>query len=137
MLPVKNQYDEIFEIEIDGWCYGLAHCGGEIEPAVVFRLVAELAPAYRGAVENHFIFDILDVATRVSKAAKYLVREKEIAFAILSNLPSPATIDEDSQFILAQIIDQVEQAYGGAIERLQKKWSWEKTLQQKPLEKVA
>ena len=129
MLPVKNRYDEIFEIEIDGWCYGLANYGGEVEPAVVFRVVAELAPAYRGAVENNVVFDLLDVATRVSKAAKYLVKEKEIAFAILSNLPSPGSLDEDGQFILGQIIDQVEQAYGGAIERLQKKWAWEKTAQ--------
>jgi hypothetical protein len=126
MLPVKNNYDELFEIEIDGWCYGLANFGGEIEPAIVFRVISEIAPGYKAAIENNYIFDILDVATRISKAAKYLIKEKEIAFAILSNLPSPNTLDEDGQFVLAQVIDQVEQAYGGAIDRLQKKWSFEK-----------
>jgi len=129
MLPIKDRYDEMFEIEMDGWCYGLANYGGEIEPAVVFRVIYELTPAFKTAVESNFIFDVLDVSTRFSKAARYLVKEKEISFVIISNLPSPNTLDEDGQFVLAQIIDQVEQAYGGALERLQKKWSWEKQNQ--------
>lgn len=125
MLPVKNKYDEIFEIEVDGWCYGLANYGGEISPPIVFRVVGELAISFKAAIENNVIFDLLDVATRLSKAAKYLVKEKEIAFAILSQLPSPSGLDEDAQFVLAQVVDQVERAYGGALERLQRKWFWE------------
>lgn len=126
MLPIKNKYDEIFEVEIDGWCYGISNFPGEIHAAIVFRVIGELAPAFRTAVESNVIFDVLDVATRLSRAAKYLVHEKEIAFGILAHLPSPASIDEDGKFILAQLVDQVEQAYGGALERLQRKWMWEK-----------
>lgn len=130
MITPKNRYDEIFEIEVDGWCYGLEHFPGEIQPAIVFRVVGELSVSFRAAVENHVIFDLLDVANRLARAGKYLVREKEVAFAILAHLPSPSTLDEDSQFVLAQVVDQVEQAYGGALERLQKKWLWERRKQE-------
>ena len=133
MLPVKNKYDEIFEIEVDGWCYGLSNFSGEISPPIVFRVVGELAVSFKAAIESNVIFDLLDVATRISKAARYLVKEKEIAFAILAHLPSPSTLDEDGQFILAQVVDQVEQAYGGALERLQKKWIWERRKEQEAL----
>jgi hypothetical protein len=126
MLPIKNRYDEIFEVEIDGWCYGLSHFQGEIHPAVVFRVVGELSVSFKAAVENNVIFDVIDVATRLSKAAKYLVHEKEITFSILAHLPSPSSLDDDGKFILGQLVDQIEQAYGGALERLQKKWIWEK-----------
>ena len=126
MFPVKNRYDEIFEVEVDGWCYGLSHFHGEVHPGIVFRVVGELSVSFRAAVENNVVFDVMDVATRLSKAAKYLVHEKEIAFAILAQLPSPSGLTEESQFVLAQIVDQIEQAYGGALERLQKKWLWEK-----------
>lgn len=126
MLPIKNKYNEIFEIEVDGWCYGLANFSGEITPPIVFRVIGELSPSFRAAIESNVVFDLLDVATRLSKAAKYLVKEKEIAFAILSQLPSPTSLDEDGQFILAQVVDQVEQAYGGALERLQRRWLWER-----------
>jgi hypothetical protein len=58
--------------------------------------------------------------------SKYLVDEREITFSILSQLPNPATLGEDGQFVLGQIVDQVEQAYGGALERLERKWSTER-----------
>jgi len=126
MLPVKNRYDEIFEVEVDGWCYGLSQFQGEIQPAIVFRVVGELAVSFHAAVSNNVIFDVIDVATRLSKAAKYLVHEKEITFAILAQLPSPSLLNDEGKFVLAQVVDQIEQAYGGALERLQKKWIWEK-----------
>ena len=126
MITPKNRYDEIFEIEVDGWCYGLENFPGEIQPAIIFRVVGELAVSFKAAIENYVIFDLLDVSNRLARAGKYLVREKEVAFSILSQLPSPSSLDEDGQFVLAQVVDQVEQAYGGALDRLQKKWLWEK-----------
>ena len=45
---------------------------------------------------------------------------------IAQKLPNPSTLDEDSQFTVAQIIDQAEQAHGGALERLEKKWKLER-----------
>ena len=119
---VKNQFDEVFEVEIDGWCYGLTNFPGEIHSALVHRVIKELGAAFREAVENNYIFNVLDLATRLSRAGKYFVSEKEVAFAIIYNLPHPVDFDDDGQFVLAQIVNQVEQAYGGAIDKIRKKW---------------
>ena len=126
MLPVKDRYDEIFKIEIDGWCYGLTNFPGEIFPGLVHRVVKELGFCFQEAIDHHYVFDVIEVSKKFSKAAKYLIHEKEIAFSILSQLPNPTALEEDAQFVMAQIIDQAERTYGGALERLQKKWGWEK-----------
>ena len=126
MVDVIDRYDEIFEVEIDGWCYGITNYPGEIFAGLVHRILKELSETFRAAVEHNVIFDILDVSLKFSRAAKYLVDEREICFSILAQLPNPSELNEDSQFVLAQIIDQAEQAYGGAVERLEKKWALEK-----------
>jgi hypothetical protein len=126
MLQVIDRYDEVFEVEIEGWCYGITVYPGEIFPALIHAVVREISPAFKKAIECNVIFDILDVSMRLSRAAKYLVDEREITFSILSQLPNPATLGEDGQFVLGQIVDQVEQAYGGALERLERKWSTER-----------
>ncbi|MCB0319328.1 MAG: hypothetical protein KDD60_00300, partial [Bdellovibrionales bacterium] len=110
-LPVKGHFDEIFTIEVDGWCYGIQNYPGEIFPGLVHAVVRELSPGFRAAIEHNLVFDILDVSKRISRAAKYLVHEKEVCFSILAQLPNPSTLEEEGQFILAQIIDQVEQQY--------------------------
>lgn len=125
MLQVKNKFDEIFEIEMEGWCYGVEHYPGEIFPGLIHAVVKELAPCFVAAFVHNYVFDILRLAEKLSKAAKYLVHEKEITFSILCQFPSPNTMDEDAQFIMAQVIDQVEQRYGGALSRLMRKWDYE------------
>ena len=62
MLPVKNRFDEVFEIEIEGWCYGLQNYPGEIFPALVHAIIRELAVSYRTAIAHHYPFPLLDVA---------------------------------------------------------------------------
>jgi len=127
--PVKDRYDEVFEVEIDGWCYGLTHFPGEIHSALVHRVVKELAPAFKEAVEHNYVFNVLDLSTRLSRASKYLVGEREIAFAIIYQLPNPLQFNEDGQFVIAQLVDQVEQAYGDALMKMNKKWQWESKKQ--------
>lgn len=126
MLPVKDSYDEVFKVEMEGWCYGIANYPGEIFPGLVHRVIKELGPSFREAIEHHLVFNVIETSQKFSKSAKYLINDKEIAFSILSTLPNPSVLDEDAQFIMAQIIDQVERAYGGALDRLQKKWGWER-----------
>ena len=121
-LEVKHSFNEIFDVEVDGWCYGLTHFPGEIHPAIVFRVIKELSLAFNEAVKAHYVFNVLDLALKLSRSAKYLVGEREIAFAILAELPNPLELSEEEQFIVAQIVDQVEQAYGGVVERLTRKW---------------
>lgn len=126
MVEVLDRFDEIFDVEVDGWCFGITNYPGEVFPGLIHRIIKELEETFRAAIEHNVIFDILDISLRFSRAAKYLVDEREICFSILAQLPNPASLEEDAQFVLAQIIDQAEQAYGGAVDRLEKKWSLEK-----------
>ena len=125
MIKVLAKYDEVFQIEMEGWAYGIANYPGEIFPELVFRVMRELEPSFILAIEHHYAFKVIEVATMFSRAAKYLVHEKDISFCLLSLLPPPSRFDEEGQYVMAQIIDEVEQAYGGAIERMEKKWRWE------------
>ena len=125
-MKVKDRYNEIFDIEMDGWCYGIEKYPGEIFAGLVHAIVRELRPSFKAAMEHLYAFDVIALSRKLSKAAKYLVHEKEIAFSILAQFPHPSAIPEESQFVMAQIIDQVEQEYGGALERLQRRWSYEK-----------
>lgn len=126
MIKVKDKYDEIFQIEMEGWAYGIANYPGEIFPELVFRVIQELEGSFLMAIKHYHAFNIIELSQLFSKAAKYLVHEQDIAFCILSLFPSPAKLgDMDAACVMGQIIDQVEQAHGGALERLEKKWKWE------------
>lgn len=122
-MEVKDRYDEIFELEVGALCYALTNYPGEVFDTLFYMCLNDLKDSFRTAVESNVIFDMLDVAARLSKAAKYLIDERDIAFEILNLLPSPAQLEEDGQFILAQLVDQVEQSYGGAIDFVESKWT--------------
>ena len=137
MAGVTDKYDEVFQIEMEGWAYGISNYPGEIFPELVFRVVRELEPSFVAAIEHHFAFNIVEIATMFSRAAKYLVHEKDITFCILSVLPPPHKFDDEGQSILVQIINQVESAYGGAVERMEKKWAWEQRYEKEKTAKQA
>jgi hypothetical protein len=122
MFPVKDRYDEVFEIEIDGWCFGLENYPGEVSAQIVHRIIRELASAFQAAVAHNVVFDMLGVAAKFSKASRYLIHEKELAFAIIAQLPNPSLLGEEEQCVLGMIIDQVEQAYGGALDNFYRRW---------------
>jgi hypothetical protein len=122
MLPVKDRYDEVFEIEIDGWIFGLSNYPGEISAAVLHRIIRELATSFHLAIEHYVVFSILNIAQRFSEAARFLIHEQELAMAIVAQLPNPATLGEDEQLVLAMVIDQVEQAYPGALDSFYTRW---------------
>jgi hypothetical protein len=42
--------------------------------------------------------------------------------AIVAQLPNPGTLDEDQQLVLGMVIDQVEQAYPGALSSFYNRW---------------
>lgn len=126
-IEILNGYNEVFEVELEGWCFGLEHFTGEVHPAVVFRVVKELRVAIREAISNHYIFNVIDVAMRISRAAKYKVEEREIAFCILSLLPNISDLTQIEETVVLQLVDQVETTYGGAIEKVNRMWSGEQS----------
>ncbi len=122
---MTSNYKKLFSIEMEGWCFGIEQYPGEIFPGLIHTILRELSPSFKKAINEGLIFDILDLSLKFSKAAKYIVHEKEIAFSMLARLPHPSKLTEDERFTLAQIIDPVEKEYGGAIVRLEKKWAYE------------
>ena len=122
MFPVKNRYDEVFEIEIDGWCFGLTNYPGEISAPVVHRIIRELATSFQAAIEHNVVFNVVQIAGKFSEAARHLIHEQEIAMAIVAQLPNPSTLLEEQQCVLGLVIDHVEQAYPGALESFYKRW---------------
>ena len=125
MFNLDDHFNEVFEIEMEGWCYGIEQYPGEIFPGLVHAIVKELSPSFKAAFEHGYVFDILVLAEKFSRAAKYLVHTKEITFSILAQFPNPNKLSEDAQFAMAQVIDQVEQEHGGALSRLTRKWEHE------------
>lgn len=122
MFPVINRYDEVFQIEMDGWCFGITNYPGEVSAQIVHRIVRELASSFQAAIAHNVVFDILDLSSKFSVAARCLVHEHEIAFAIMAQLPNPANLHEDQQVVLGMVIDKVEQKYPGALDTFYKRW---------------
>ena len=124
-MNVRNRFDEVFSVEMEGWCYGIRNYPGEIFPGLIHAVIREMEPLLRSALEHNHAFDILALAKSLSESARHLVHEKEIVFSLLSHFPNPRELDEDAQYVMAQVIDAVEQVHGNALSRLQKKWSHE------------
>ena len=119
---MSNQYAEVFEVELRCWCYGLNRVRERVDRSVLHKVIKEFAPVLREAVENLYVCDILEISRELTAAAKCKGQEKEIAFYILSHLPDPLELKSSQADVLYQIVDTVEQAYGGAVARLEKKW---------------
>jgi hypothetical protein len=122
MFQVKDRYDEVFEIEIDGWVFGLTNYPGEVSPQIVHRIIRELATSFHLAIDHNVVFSPLKIAAKFSEAARFLIHEQEIAMAIVAQLPNPATLAEEQQCVLGLVIDQVEQAFPGALESFYARW---------------
>ncbi len=122
MFQVINRYDEVFQIEMDGWCFGISNYPGEVSAQVVHRIIRELASSFQAAIEHNVVFDINAIAHKFSTSAKSLIHEEEIATAIVAQLPNPATLLEDQRCVLGMVIDKVDQKYPGALETFYKRW---------------
>ena len=120
--PSGWSFEEIFNIEIDGWCYGVENYPGEFYPNLVHIIIREMKTMFKSAIDQKHVFDIVEIGNKFAKASKFRIHEKEVAFSILAQLPNPASLNEDGQYIMAQILDKVEQTYGGVLERLERRW---------------
>ena len=119
---MPNDYGEIFEVELKCWCHGLSKVRDNIDRSVLYQVITEFAPVLREAIQHLYVCDILATARRLITSGRCNASEKEIAFYILSHLPTPAELSKEQAGVLASIVDQVEKAYGGALKRLEKKW---------------
>ncbi len=120
---MDNSFGEIFNVELECWCYGISHATEKVDHRVLHQVIKSFAPVIREAIENLYAFDILDTAKRLVRSGKCKpTEEKEIVFYLLSTLPTPRELTKEQNDVLIQIVNQVEDVYGGAFSRLEKKW---------------
>lgn len=118
----SNSFGELFDLELKTWCHGLSQVNERVEVAVLRNVIREFAPVLKEAIENHYLFDLIDVTRKLIHASRCRVTEKEIAFYILSHLPLPSELHDSQVKILKQATQNLEQSYRGANARLEKKW---------------
>ena len=123
MFLVKDRYNEVFQIELDGWCFGITNYPGEISPNIIHRIVRELAASLQAAIEHNVAFNILEISENISIATRGRVHTKEIALAMIAQLPNPAILQEEQQCVLGVIIDTVDRQYTGALESFYRRWN--------------
>ncbi|MEI6518394.1 MAG: hypothetical protein WCN89_06845 [bacterium] len=123
MFLVKDRYDEVFQIELDGWCFGITNYPGELSPSIIHRIVRELAASLQAAIEHNVAFNILEISEKISIATRGRVHTKEIALAMIGQLPNPAILQEEQQCVLGVIIDTVDREYTGALESFYRRWN--------------
>jgi len=119
----SNSFGELFELELKCWCHGLAQVEGTVEVNVLRKVIQEFAPVLKEAIENHYLFDLINITKRLIQASRCRVSEKEIAFYILSQLPLPSELHQSQVKVLKQAVGKLEQTYMGAHARLERKWS--------------
>lgn len=126
MTSERLTYEEVFNVEIDGWCYGIENYPGEFYPNLVHIIIREMKPMLKDILEKGVAFDIITIADKFTRASKHRIHEKEVAFSLLAQLPNPSDLGEDGQYAMAQILDKVESVYEGVLARLERRWSSDK-----------
>ncbi len=116
-------FPELFEIEIDGWRRGIEANQKNITSHDLHNVIKEMAVVFEIAIQQNYIFNLVEIASNYSKASQGKVNPKEVAFYVLSTIPHPSKFTEESQKTLSEIINMVDLKFGGAKERLEKRWS--------------
>jgi hypothetical protein len=122
----KTLYERVFPLELQSWYQAVTDFGGEVNEDFVYDVLELLYPSFKKALSLGMVFDVLEISLKLTKAAKYLVDERLIAFKILNSLPHPSKLSEDEQYALAQIIEIAEKQYKGTLAYMERKWQQEK-----------
>lgn len=101
----------------------LSRFRGEIDARRVHAIVFELVrPVLERAIRLHQWADLDGASLPMSKAAKYLVHEKEIAFTMAFQLPDPRTLDAEGLRAFGRTVNALEGKYGGVESRVARMW---------------
>ena len=115
-------FQDEFKTVIKAFCSGIKRYPGEIHDRLVHVVIQDLEPMFVGALERGYVFDILSVAEDFCEAAMFRLDAEGVLSKLLSLFPNPSLLDEEQQFILAQILDPVDQALPSAVQKLQYEW---------------
>jgi hypothetical protein len=133
----RMTYKRLFPIELQAWQESVSQFEGEVNDELVYDVLDLVFPAFKKAISCGMVFDVMETASGFSRAAKYLVDERMIAFKILASLPDPLTLSEDERLVLSAITEKVEDRYRGTIAYLERKWALERRRAAAKLEESA
>lgn len=97
---------------IDDWIAALAAFPAEVSLDLVNFVSSACSDAYLEASSKGIVGSVIEDSKRLSKAAKYLVHEKDIALMIAARLATPGDSAPASVGTRAAMIRQVRDAYG-------------------------
>lgn len=118
----QKQFIDNFHTVIDAYCYGIGDYDGEFSDELISIIIKDIRPAIQEAIENLYKFNLLGIAEQFCKATNFRVSPEGVVATLLDLLPNPKCLSEEEQFTIAQIIDPVDQAIPGTLERIQ--WDW-------------
>lgn len=114
MITNSSYNKEVFDVEIEGWCYGLRNYPGEVYTELVSSVLDEVSPCFKAALEIGLAFDVLKIAEKFVEATHYIVDHYTITKLICQKLPNPNKMDdEDELYVIAEILDKIEKQYVG------------------------
>ncbi len=122
-MTLPNDYSEMFDLEVEAWCFALRTYVGEPTPGLVDRLIGAFEGSLHKAVEAGYVFDIGQIAVQLSESTKFRVSRDDILMALAAYLPHPTLLNNESQMCLAQIVDSLEQLSPGMHNKLEVYWS--------------
>lgn len=97
---------------VDDWCGALSGFPAEVSLDLVYFVSGACSDAYIEASTKGITGSVIEDSRRLSKAAKYLVHEKDIAYMIAARLAAQEDPSPASAAPTAAMIKQVRDLYG-------------------------
>lgn len=124
-MALGTYTQDIFDLEIQAWCYGLKNFPGEIYTDLVAAVLDEVAPCFREALKSNLKINVVDIAEQFVEASHYIVDHYTITKLICQKFPNPNELSEDMDelYAIANILDEIEGQYVGFHTVMENFWS--------------
>lgn len=116
---IRTQAD--FQARFDDLFSALADYPGEISTDLAHYAARHCAKLFEQAFRRDISPDIVEVASRLSKSAKYLVHEKDITLYIFMNLPERSDLPEAARPAFDRMSKKMESTWDN-IDDVARKW---------------
>ena len=124
-MTLGTYKQDIFDLDIQAWCYGLKNYPGQINTDLVAAVLNEVAPCFKEALKANLQFRVVDIAEQFVEASHYVVDHYTITKLICQSFPNPNDLsdDMDELYLIANILDEIEGQYVGFHTVMENYWS--------------
>ena len=122
MITNNKHYQENFQIVISAYSAGIKNYPGEIYDELVCIFIKDLEPMFVEALSLGYAFSLLDIAEKFCEASLFRLNPEGIVSTLLELFPHPSKLSLTEQDTLMEILDSVNSAIPGTLERMQ--WGW-------------